>query len=599
MCFQLSITTLNRYIKKLEKDTTALYTSYAKPGRTFNIGEEKALVELILEASEIFFWLTRTEIRRFAVQFASKKNITCPSQWSANESAGEEWVAGFLQRNKELQTRSAEHNKAFTTDNCFDRINVELYYDRLREVLEKYQFRSNDIYNCDEVEVSALSSLADSDVVDVTKQKVSVCLSVSAYGGCVPPMLVFPRVHYRDHYIHNGPDQCIGSANEEGVMKEKDFIIYLTHFQNFVKCSKKCPVLLLLDNDRSHVSLPAMEFCKRNGIHLLSFPAHAQRKLQPVHYGIFDVLRDYLSTTIDQWQRNNPSKALDIYDVPAILSESLPPSLTPVNIRNGFKNAGVHPFNRELFRPQDFKSCRYCPGYIKPAVKRKPTTPFRVVPKCFGLTPNATGDPKDESRDRLMPGPTTEASSEHTGSSSTMTKQQIDQIVNGLNHDVQQKPLQLHDNMALQSLHSTMLAGQNTYNSEPTTSSPAGVWTQFPNNVALPEPHGHPLEQALAHHPEPIPTSSGMAVVPTLTTVPMPVTNVIHEPPRKRAVHEEDQVCPTCGDTLLNATGANNKRCIMWSRCPVCHEWSHCIMSHAGDPNICHSRLAASQIWGM
>ena len=42
---------------------------------------------------------------------------------------------------------------------------------------------------------------------------VTVCIAVNVSGNSMPPMLVFPRVHYREHFVTNGLKGCIGSAN--------------------------------------------------------------------------------------------------------------------------------------------------------------------------------------------------------------------------------------------------------------------------------------------------------------------------------------------------------------------------------------------------
>ncbi|KAH1021714.1 hypothetical protein HUJ04_011198 [Dendroctonus ponderosae] len=95
---------------------------------------------------------------------------------------------------------------------------------------------------------------------------VTMTIAVSAGGNSVPPFFVFPRVHYKEDFILDGPQGCMESANPSGWMKEKNVILFMKHFVNNVKCSKDRPVLLLLNNHESHLSIPALDFAKENGV---------------------------------------------------------------------------------------------------------------------------------------------------------------------------------------------------------------------------------------------------------------------------------------------------------------------------------------------
>lgn len=48
---------------------------------------------------------------------------------------------------------------------------------------------------------------------------VTMALAVSAAGNSIPPLFVFPRVHFRDHFLQNAPPGSIGTANPSGWMK--------------------------------------------------------------------------------------------------------------------------------------------------------------------------------------------------------------------------------------------------------------------------------------------------------------------------------------------------------------------------------------------
>ncbi|XP_046671044.1 uncharacterized protein LOC124361051 [Homalodisca vitripennis] len=97
-------------------------------------------------------------------------------------------------------------------------------------------------------------------------------LAVSAIGNSVPPMFVFPRVLFKDHFIINGPPGCIGTSYPSGWIKSESFLTFIKHFHGHVRSSKGNPCLLVLDNHESHLSIEVLNFCKENGIVMLSFP---------------------------------------------------------------------------------------------------------------------------------------------------------------------------------------------------------------------------------------------------------------------------------------------------------------------------------------
>ncbi|CAM4613171.1 unnamed protein product [Leuciscus chuanchicus] len=59
------------------------------------------------------------------------------------------------------------------------------------------------------------------------------------------------RVHFKPHFIRDGPPGCIGTANASGWMQEADFLVYLKHFQFHTKSSSESKVLLNLDTPRT------------------------------------------------------------------------------------------------------------------------------------------------------------------------------------------------------------------------------------------------------------------------------------------------------------------------------------------------------------
>ncbi|KAH1024079.1 hypothetical protein HUJ05_003638 [Dendroctonus ponderosae] len=187
-----------------------------------------------------------------------------------------------------------------------------------------------------------------------------MAIAVSAGGNSVPPFFVFQLiVHYKEHFIRDGPQGCMGSANPSGWMKEEYSILFMKHFVNNVKCIKDRPVLLLLDNYESHLSIPALDFAKENGVIMLSFPPHCSYMLQPLDRSVFGPLKKFVNYSCAPWMKNHPCSTISIYDIHGIVASSLPHAITPVTIMSGFRVTGIYPLNRNIFTEADF-----LPSYV-------------------------------------------------------------------------------------------------------------------------------------------------------------------------------------------------------------------------------------------
>jgi hypothetical protein len=184
--------------------------------------------------------------------------------------------------------------------------------------------------------------------------RVTMCLAVNAIGNTVPPMLIFPRKTFRDHFIPDGPVGCIGGATSSGWMDDTHFLQFMKHFVHHVRCSHKEPVLLLLDNHPSHLNLETLMYSSNNGVVMLSFPPHCSHKLQPLDRTVFGPLKSFFYEAQDSWMRENPGIPMTIYHLPSLLERVLYKAPTPSNISKGFSVTGICPFDQNVFTDEEF-----------------------------------------------------------------------------------------------------------------------------------------------------------------------------------------------------------------------------------------------------
>ncbi|CAF4822893.1 unnamed protein product [Pieris macdunnoughi] len=329
---------LLRYIRKRDEmganhDEDSIHMGYVAHNKVFSKEQEEELSKYIIRCADIYFGLATKEVRKLAFELTTKYNIKRPATWVENNMAGEEWFRSFINRNPSL---------------CH-------YRARPDKVVARRGIR----------QVGAVTSAERGTLV-------TVACAVNALGNAIPPFFIFPRVRYHDHFVRDGPVGSIGTANPSGWMQDESFLVFLEHFIKFSNASLTHKVLLVLDNHSSHIHINTLDFCKENGITLLSFPPHCSHKLQPLDRSVFGPLKKAINTACDGWMRSHPGKTMSIYHIPGIIKTAMPQAFTQANIQAGFSKTGIYPFNRNLFQNIDFS-----PSFVtdRPNPDTIPTTP--------------------------------------------------------------------------------------------------------------------------------------------------------------------------------------------------------------------------------
>ena len=374
--FGVNYRTLARYCQKVSvEDLTGTHTvplfsvGYQRNRLVFTDHQEMLLVEYLVKASDIYFGLSPKAARKLSYQYACKLQRSMPASWTENEQAGADWFSCFIKRHQTLSIRKPEAT-SLSRATSFNKVNVNQFFDNLSDVLERFSFQVSDIWNVDETGVTTvqrpdkvIARRGNKQIGSMTSAErgtlVTLATAVSAAGNTVPPYFVFPRVHFKDHFIANGPVGSKGGANPSGWMKDSNFRKFVEHFVNHTRCSKQHPVLLLLDNHESHLCIDTIDFCKDNGIVLLSFPPHCSHKLQPLDRSVFGPFKKYVNSACDGWMKTHPGATMTIYDIPAIVKTAFPLATTPLNIMKGFEVSGICPFNRNVLSDLDFS-----PSYV-------------------------------------------------------------------------------------------------------------------------------------------------------------------------------------------------------------------------------------------
>lgn len=333
--------------------------------QVFTVTEEKELEEYLVRSSEIHYGLTYRNARKLAYEFAVRLNKKFPQKWTQTGLAGEDWMWSFMQRHRNLSYRKPE-NTSLQRASAFNQANVTRFFDNYLEVQQKFKFRPEKIFNLDETGIPTV--LQAPKVIAPTGKKqvgqivsaergtlVTFCGIVSAAGVSLPPVYIFPRKKVKE-FMFGAPIGSIGLGSPNGWITSELFLEVLQHIQIHTNPTVDNPLLLIIDNHKSHVSLAAISFCRANNITLLSFPPHCTHKMQPLDVGLYGPFKSRCKVAFNDYLAANGAKTIKISDIPRLTCTPYLQTFAPYNITKAFKTTGIWPINRFVYGPEDFSS---------------------------------------------------------------------------------------------------------------------------------------------------------------------------------------------------------------------------------------------------
>ncbi|XP_058813094.1 uncharacterized protein LOC131677353 [Topomyia yanbarensis] len=364
--FDVPVMTLKRYSRRqkaTEPDVISYQPDYRAHSRAFSNEEETLLADYIEMASKLNHGITPLSVRKLAFQFAIQNGTPIAARWK-NEIAGVEWYYGFMRRCRRLSLRVAEPT-SLSRATSFNRNNVEIFFENLRSLMNRFSFGPESIWNIDETGLTTVHKpkkiLAPKGTKQVSKatsgergELVTACCAINARGENIPPFMVFPRKNWQDRMLNNSPVGTQGCVYPSGWMTAPNFVKFLEHFVKYAKCSIENPSLIIMDNHDSHTSIDSLNFAKSHGIHLLTIPPHTSHKLQPLDRTVYGPLKAYYNSACDDWMAQHGGKTITIYEIAECFAKAFTRAFTAENIRSGFRVSGIHPLNSNIFNDADY-----------------------------------------------------------------------------------------------------------------------------------------------------------------------------------------------------------------------------------------------------
>ncbi|XP_018318037.1 tigger transposable element-derived protein 6-like [Mycetomoellerius zeteki] len=331
---------------------------------TFTIEEEAQLADHIINLAKLYYGITPLELRRLAYEFAEANKINHFFNTTL-KLAGKDWLYLFLKRHPCISLRQSE-GTSLNRITAFNKDFIIQFFNNLNEVFQTFKFKPNQIYNMDETGITTVQKKCPKIYAQKGAKKVGAVTSgergrtitavfcVNAAGYYIPPMLIYPRAHMTSQLQRNGPIGAIYDCSKNGWTNEHLYMKWLLHFKNHVKPTHDNPVLLILDNHTSHISLTAFEFCKANFITVVTLPPHTSHKTQPLDLTFLGPLKIALYREYELFLSTNVYEKITEYNFAELLNKAFLKVATMEKGISGFSSAGIWPLNPDKFNEDNF-----------------------------------------------------------------------------------------------------------------------------------------------------------------------------------------------------------------------------------------------------
>lgn len=248
----LSFQTLGRYVKKQKEapDQIIRMVPNYSVNKVFNDQQEEELASYIITCSKMFYGLPVVDCCKLAYELAAKNHLKYPKTWDVNKKAGVEWFYGFMHRHPSISLRTPE-GCSLARAIAFNKHNADIFFCNLKDIYLRSQRFSDGtrIFNLDETTTSTVQRphkvIAQKGIKQVNVATsgekgahIATCCFINAAGNSLPPVLIFPRVHFKEHMIAGAPAATLGLANPSGWMTKELFIDTMKHFIKHSHSSK-------------------------------------------------------------------------------------------------------------------------------------------------------------------------------------------------------------------------------------------------------------------------------------------------------------------------------------------------------------------------
>ena len=319
--------------------------------RKLTVSEENAIVSFIIDLDARSFPPRYSYVEDMANRLLAQRG---------GGRVGKNWTRNFINRTPGLRTRY-NRRMDYSRVLCEDPNAYRAWFQRVADTMAEHGIIKEDVYNFDETGFM-MGVIVSGMVVTSTERRArprqaqqgnrdwsTAVTAVNSQGWGIPPFVILKgrtllASWFRDTPL---PDDWKLAVSENGWITNNIGLDWIKHFDEHTKeRTKGSKRLLILDGHESHHSADFEAYCNDHDIITLCMPAHSSYKLQPLDVGCFSPLKRAYGRIIEDSMRRHITH-VSKEDFLFAFYEAYTASITPDNIRAGFKASGLVPFDPE------------------------------------------------------------------------------------------------------------------------------------------------------------------------------------------------------------------------------------------------------------
>ncbi|XP_072397474.1 uncharacterized protein [Diabrotica undecimpunctata] len=181
-------------------------------------------------------------------------------------------------------------------------------------------------------------------------------MAANAAGNIAPGMVMFAYERIPLGISASMPKSFAIGKSESGWMTAETFYEYITNvfYPCAVKIEIEFPIIFFIDGHSSHLTLPLSDFCTERKIILIALDPNSTHITQPMDVAVFRSLKNCWRNEINNWRIHDNGSKIKKENFGPVLAKTIGNSITPKIILNGFRTAGLCPFNADAINYQKY-----------------------------------------------------------------------------------------------------------------------------------------------------------------------------------------------------------------------------------------------------
>ena len=181
------------------------------------------------------------------------------------------------------------------------------------------------------------------------KEHLSVLSCINADGGKILNFYILKGIYFQQDYVKNYEEDAVMAMQPNTWMTKWLFHFWILHFIGTLKKTTEINEnnrhLLVLDGHNSHVTLEVVKSAMNSGLDIISLPSHTSHALQPLDVSCFKSFKQTFRQIRDFWTLLNKGRKVEKTTLCEWTFQALERSLTPKNIKSGFRKTGIWPLD--------------------------------------------------------------------------------------------------------------------------------------------------------------------------------------------------------------------------------------------------------------